>query len=161
MNSLAPDRPHPDLPTPLTPRIRQAIQFAAIRHKDQIDKAGKPYIAHCMRVALGVWKFGEDAFISGVLHDTVEDTGTTLEEIETLFGRTVRDAVDSVSRREHPVREHYQDFVLRSKANPIGRLVKISDLYDNMSPERRIEPPAKMQRRMERYRRALEVLTGE
>jgi (p)ppGpp synthase/HD superfamily hydrolase len=148
-------------PSPLTSRVRQAIQFAAIRHRDQVDKAGKPYIAHCMRVALSVWPFGEDHFIAAILHDTVEDTPTTLEEIEVLFGRTVRDAVDSVSRRERPTRETYEAFVLRSAANPIGRIVKIADLYDNMSPERRIEPASKMERRMERYRRALAVLTAE
>ena len=106
------------LPVKLGSRVRQAIQFAAIRHKDQKDKAGKPYIAHCFRVALAVWHLGEDHFIAAMLHDTVEDTATTLDEIENLFGKNVRNAVDSVSRRETPKKESYEDFVLRSKADP-------------------------------------------
>lgn len=148
------------LPVKLSSRVRQAIQFASIRHQGQKDKAGKPYIAHCFRVALAVWNCGEDYFIAAVLHDTVEDTPTTLDEIESLFGRNVRNAVDSVSRREQPRKESYDDFVLRSKAHPIGRIVKIADLYDNMSPERRIESPPELDRKMERYEKALAVLTS-
>jgi (p)ppGpp synthase/HD superfamily hydrolase len=148
------------LPVKLSSRVRQAVQFAAIRHKDQKDKAGKPYIAHCFRVALAVWHLGEDYFIAGILHDTVEDTATTLDEIENLFGKSVRNAVDSVSRREFPKKESYEDFVLRSKADPIGRLVKIADLYDNMSPERRPEPPVELDKKLERYEKALAVLTS-
>ncbi len=150
-----------ELPVNLSPRVRQAIQFATLRHKDQKDKAGKPYIAHCYRVALSVWGFGEEYFIAAVLHDAVEDTGTTLDEVESLFGKPVRDAVDSVTRREVPKKEPYEDFVLRSKANKIGRIVKIADVYDNMSPERRIEPPGEKQRKLERYENALAVLTAE
>jgi (p)ppGpp synthase/HD superfamily hydrolase len=148
------------LPVKLSSRVRQAIQFATIRHKDQKDKAGKPYIAHCFRVALAVWNCGEDHFIAGILHDTVEDTPTTLDEIESLFGKNVRNAVDSVSRRETPKKESYDDFVLRSKADPIGRIVKIADLYDNMSPERRPEPPVELDKKLERYEKALAVLTS-
>ena len=149
------------LPVKLSSRVRQAIQFAAIRHKDQKDKAGKPYIAHCFRVALAVWHCGEDYFVAAILHDTVEDTATTLDEIENLFGKNVRNAVDSVSRREFPKRESYEDFVLRSKADPIGRIVKISDVYDNMSPERRIEPPSDLAKKMERYKKALAELNRD
>jgi (p)ppGpp synthase/HD superfamily hydrolase len=148
------------LPVKLSSRVRQAIQMAAVRHRDQRDKAGKPYIAHCMRVALAVWHLGEDYFIAAILHDTVEDTATTLDEIEAMFGRAVRNAVDSVSRREYPRKEPYEEFVLRSKADPIGRLVKIADLYDNMSPERRPEPPFELDRKLERYEKALAVLTS-
>jgi (p)ppGpp synthase/HD superfamily hydrolase len=148
------------LPVKLSSRVRQAIQFATIRHRDQKDKAGKPYIAHCFRVALAVWNCGEDYFIAAILHDTVEDTATTLDEIENLFGKSVRNAVDSVSRREFPKKEPYDDFVLRSKADPIGRIVKIADLYDNMSPERRPEPPIELDKKLERYEKALAVLTS-
>ncbi len=148
-------------PVKLSSRVRQAIQFATLRHLGQKDKAGKPYIAHCFRVALGVWEYGEEHFIAAILHDTVEDTPTTLDEIEKLFGTTIRDAVDSVTRREQPKKEPYDDFVLRSKANPIGRIVKISDVYDNMSPERRIEPPNDLAKKMERYEKALTELTRD
>jgi (p)ppGpp synthase/HD superfamily hydrolase len=155
-------RPHmQSLPTELSSRVRQAIQFATIRHLGQKDKAGKPYIAHVYRVALGVWGYGEDYFIAAMLHDTVEDTPTTLDEIEKIFGTVIRDAVDSVTRRETPKKEPYEDFVLRSKQNPIGRIVKISDVYDNMSPERRIEPPSDLAKKMERYKKALAELTRD
>jgi (p)ppGpp synthase/HD superfamily hydrolase len=164
-NATAQERnlsPHmQSLPTELSSRVRQAIQFATIRHLGQRDKAGKPYIAHVYRVALGVWGYGEDYFIAAMLHDTVEDTPTTLDEIEKIFGTAIRDAVDSVTRRETPRKEPYEDFVLRSKQNPIGRIVKISDVYDNMSPERRIEPPSDLARKMERYKKALAELNRD
>lgn len=147
-------------------RELEAIEFAYNAHKDQYDKNGKPYFLHPVRVAFAVKQHGPDYFITGMLHDVVEDCGITLDEIEAKFGKEVRDAVDSVSRREaveHTFGQHdrysyvdkekYFDFVNRAKSNPIGRIVKIADINDNMLPERWIEGRADS-----RYKKALEIL---
>jgi hypothetical protein len=73
----------------------------------------------------------------------------------------VRQAIQFATIRHLGQKEPYEEFVRRSKANPIGRIVKISDVYDNMSPERRIEPPSDLAKKMERYERALAELTRD
>ena len=80
--------------------LEYAIDFASEAHKDQRRKSGEPYIIHPLAVAgiLTEWDMDIDTIIAGVLHDTVEDTRTTLERIESLFGRDVAFLVDGVTK---------------------------------------------------------------
>lgn len=112
--------------------LNDAIVFAAHAHINQFDKAGKPYILHALRVMLAVEPHGEIAMMAAVLHDVVEDTKWTLEDIRTVFGEEVAEIVDSVSRRENEV---YRDFIKRANEHPIGRVVKIADVQDNLRPD--------------------------
>ena len=77
-----------------------AIDFATRRHDGQKRKSGEPYIIHPLSVAsiLIEWGLDIDSVLAGVLHDTVEDTETTLDEIETMFGRDVAFLVDGVTK---------------------------------------------------------------
>jgi (p)ppGpp synthase/HD superfamily hydrolase len=95
---------------------------------------------------------GETAMIAGVLHDVVEDTDANLDFIVDKFGQEIADIVDSVSQRQN---EPYLDFVRRSNENPVGRLVKIADIHDNMLPSRMAgrSPGA-----VEKYTKALAIL---
>lgn len=136
----------------LTRRIKDAIDLAYSCHNGFLDKNNKPYFTHVMRVALAVEEYGEDYFVTALLHDVVEDCSVSLDEIETKFGKVIRDALDSVSRREG---ETYQDFILRSKQNPIGRVVKVSDLGDNMNVDRIAALPEKDRGIIYRYEKAL------
>ena len=111
--------------------LNDAIIFTVEQHCDQLDKAGKPYIFHPLRVMLAVIDQAESAQIVAVLHNVLEDFGVTLDTLENLFGEEIRDGVDSVSMREGPPKELYNDFVIRSKQNKIGRKVKLADLDDN------------------------------
>ena len=72
-------------------RIEKAVRLATKMHEGQKRKSGDPYIVHPLAVMkiLQDWKMDEDTVIAGVLHDTVEDTGLTLEEIKREFGETV------------------------------------------------------------------------
>lgn len=88
----------------------------------------------------------------GVLHDVVEDTPYTLADLRELgYSEDLLLALDGVTRREG---EPYEDFVLRSKANPISRRVKLADLEDNMDVRRMIGVTPKDMERLARYRRA-------
>lgn len=80
--------------------LDHAIDFATEKHKDQKRKSGEPYIIHPLAVAhtLIEWDMDIDSVLAGVLHDTVEDTDTTLEHIENLFGRDVAFLVDGVTK---------------------------------------------------------------
>ena len=81
-------------------RIEKAVQLATKMHEGQKRKSGDPYIVHPLAVMkiLQDWKMDEDTVIAGVLHDTVEDTGLTLEEIKREFGETVAFLVDGVTK---------------------------------------------------------------
>ncbi len=80
--------------------LDHAISVATAAHADQKRRSGDPYITHPLHVAslLIEWDMDMDTVIAGILHDTVEDTGMTLEQIETLFGRDIAFLVDGVTK---------------------------------------------------------------
>lgn len=80
--------------------IEHAIDFATAAHKGQKRKSGEPYIRHPLSVAaiLIDWGMDIDTIVAGILHDTVEDTSTTLVDIENHFGRDVAFLVDGVTK---------------------------------------------------------------
>ncbi len=80
--------------------ITRALEFATTAHLGQWRKSGEPYIIHPFNVALILADFGADTqtIVAGLLHDTVEDGGATLEEIEKNFGKTVAFMVDAVTK---------------------------------------------------------------
>lgn len=80
--------------------LTHAIDFAMEKHKGQKRKSGEPFVSHPINVAgiLVDWGMDIDSVLAGVLHDTVEDTETTLTEIENYFGRDVGFLVDGVTK---------------------------------------------------------------
>ena len=81
-------------------RVKRAIEFATQAHEGQFRKTGEPYIVHPLAVKkiLEEWGMDEDTIIAGVLHDTVEDTDITIEDIKKEFGDTVAFLVDGVTK---------------------------------------------------------------
>lgn len=80
--------------------LEHAIDFASRHHQNQKRLSGDAYITHPLSVAhtLIAWGMDIDSVLAGVLHDTIEDTEATLEEIESLFGRDVAFLVDGVTK---------------------------------------------------------------
>lgn len=116
--------------------IEGAAALAGRAHAGQTDKAGRPYIEHPSRVAARVAERYPDNIVArGIawLHDVVEDTDVTLEEIRAQFGPEVADGVDAITHRPGEPRE---DYYRRVAANPTALLVKGADLDDNGDPER-------------------------
>lgn len=107
-------------------KIELARIIATGAHYGQVDKGGSPYIGHPSSVASMVDEGVEE--IVAWLHDTVEDTNITLSDIEELFGKEVRDAVDAITRRKGEDRSVY---LKRVKDNPIAKNVKVADLMHN------------------------------
>jgi len=125
-----------------------ALALAHQAHANQVDKAGKPYIGHPLRVAAN---FGPTpAGVAAVLHDVVEDTPVTLEEIEKEFGEEVARIVDLLTGREG---ETYQDFISRiiNSRNQDAMLIKMADLRDNMNISRLPHPGLKDMDRLIKY----------
>jgi len=134
--------------------LESAIALAVDAHKGQVDKAGEPYILHPLRVMLRLDTFEER--IVGILHDVVEDTAMTLENLrEKGFADYIIDAIDSITKRTG---EAYDAYVARAAKNSLARRVKIADLEDNIVLDRIKSPTRNDYERFERYRRALEFL---
>lgn len=136
--------------------IEDAISIAAQAHKGQKDKAGAPYLLHPLRMMLRMKS--EAAMMAAVLHDVVEDSGWTLEQLrEEGFPGEVLEAVDCLTHRDG---ESYQEFVGRVQTNPIARQVKIADLEDNMNIQRIDRLGERDLARLEKYHKAWCVLTN-
>jgi (p)ppGpp synthase/HD superfamily hydrolase len=136
--------------------LERAIALAATAHEGQLDKAGAPYILHVLRVMLRLQT--PEARMAAVLHDIVEDCGWTLDRLRADgFPEAVVTGIDAVTRREA---ESYEEFVLRAKAHPIGRLVKMADLEDNSDLTRLPEVTDRDRARLDKYRRAMEALSS-
>ena len=134
-------------------RVETAFELALKAHKGQVDKAGKAYIMHPVRVAS---KFTEDhLIIVSLLHDVVEDTDIQLGQIESMFGKEIALAVDGLTRRGG---ESYDDFISRCSRNVLSRRVKIEDLKDNMDLTRLKTVGEKDLARVGKYRKALDYL---
>jgi (p)ppGpp synthase/HD superfamily hydrolase len=138
-------------------RLSAAIALAAREHSHQLDKSGRPYILHALRVMLAVEPFGDDYMIAGVLHDVVEDTPVTLREIAFSFGVDTAATVDAMTRRKGEV---YRDYIERVLLNFVARTVKIADLHDNMNETRMEGLDSAMRESLtKRYEWALRRLT--
>ena len=81
-------------------QLSLAIDYATKMHEGQLRKSGEPYIIHPLHVAALIieWGMDIDSVVAGVLHDTVEDTSATLEEIEHTFGHDIAFLVDGVTK---------------------------------------------------------------
>ena len=130
--------------------LERAIAIAAEAHAGQLGKDGTPYILHPVRVMMRVE--GADAQMAGILHDVVEDTSWTLEQLRAEgFSSAVVEAVDSLTHREG---EEYFAYVARAGANPLARRVKLADLEDNMNVMRLAAVGDKDLERVRKYHRA-------
>ena len=138
----------------ITSKVSSAIDFAWNCHKNQVDKSGKPYFYHVLRVALRVADLGESFLITALLHDTIEDCGILPSEINEKFGEEITNAVISVTRQTFPYKETYMSLIERASQNKIGREVKLADLEDNMMPERIASLPPEQRDILKRYERA-------
>ena len=136
--------------------IEAAKVLATKAHEGQTDKAGLPYITQPERVASRLDT--AEAQVVGWLHDTVEDTGITVQEIESQFGPETAAAVDAISRRDG---EAWSDYIDRVAANPVARQVKISDLIDNSNLSRIPHVTMKDVNRQAKYNKALKKLLEE
>ena len=113
--------------------LDRAIKLAFHHHKDQKDKSGSPYILHLFRV-MNRGK-NENEKICGMLHDIVEDTQCTFEDLENEgFNDEIVDALKCVTKTSE--QENYNDFIWRVKTNPLAVRVKINDLEDNLDVRR-------------------------
>ncbi|MCA9394259.1 MAG: GTP pyrophosphokinase [Candidatus Omnitrophica bacterium] len=135
--------------------LQRAIAIAVEAHRDQTRRNGSPYVLHPLRVMLSFED--ETRRIIGVLHDVVEDSDWSLDDLrEEGFAAEVVAAVDALTKREG---EDYQDYLDRLETDALARSVKLADLRDNMSV---VELPVVREQdtqRLNRYRQAYKLLS--
>ena len=138
--------------------LDRAKEIAKAAHEGQVDKAGKPYIEHPMRV-MKMGKTVEEK-IAGVLHDVVEDSDWTFEMLEKEgIPKDVMDALRCVTKLSED--EDYDHFIARVKTNPLAVKVKLNDLKDNMDITRLDQVTEKDLARLNKYIRAYKQLTAK
>lgn len=134
---------------------RKAMNIAYNAHMGQVDKVGVPYIFHPIHLAEGM--DSEYSCCVALLHDVVEDTDVTLDELRKDFPNEV---VEAVRLLTYDSSVPYMDYVKQIKENELARRVKIADLCHN-SDSTRLEVVTDIDlERMEKYRKALEYLNS-
>ena len=123
-------------------RIRAAFELAARSHAGQQRKDGTPYVTHCIAAAEITVDMGldEDSIVCALLHDTIEDTGVTHEQIARQFGPVVADIVEGVTKltrvnytsREDEQMENMRKMLLAMSRDIRVILIKLADRLHNM-----------------------------
>ena len=138
------------------PTLERAIQIAAQAHTGQLDKAGQPYILHPLRVMLRVE--GEHERMAAVLHDVVEDSSFTLEQLAAEgFPALVIEAVAALTKLPGETRLAAAS---RAAKNPIARKVKLADNAENMDLSRIPQPTEKDWSRLAEYKAVRALLVS-
>ena len=111
--------------------LQRAIEIATEAHKNQVDKCGMPYILHPLTLMMRLKEkgYGEDYLCVAVLHDVVEDTEVTLEDI--IKEKFNQDVCYGVSQMTHEDGVDYFDYIDEVAKSEIARVVKLEDLKHN------------------------------
>lgn len=137
-----------------TENTNKALKLMCERHKGQKDRAGLPYILHPFHVAEQM--DDEESTIVALLHDIIEDTDTTFEELEELgFSDSV---ICAIRLMTHEDGVDYYDYVKEIGKDPLARKVKIADLEHNMQLGRLKTICEKDLQRLEKYKTCHEYL---
>lgn len=127
--------------------LDKAALICVSRHSGQRDKVGEAYFQHPVRVAMRCSTAAQK--MVALLHDVIEDCGVTSEDLlNEGFPQEVVDGILSVTKRAG---ESYEDFVTRAGQNPLGRVVKLYDLEDNLNALRLDHFDSDMAQRYNKY----------
>lgn len=137
--------------------VEKAIEIALKAHSGQKDKAGTPYIFHPLGLMLQMQT--EEERITAVLHDVVEDSSITLDDLSAAgFSKEIIEAVGLLTRKE---KDTYEEFIAKIKPHQLARRVKLADIRDNLRIDRIPNPTEKDFARLEKYKRAISILESE
>ena len=136
-------------------RVGKAYKIAVEAHKGQTDKAGADYILHPVTVASNVGA-DESAMIVALLHDVVEDTNVTLEDLQDLL---TPEEISALKLLTHNDEAPYLDYVRLIGTNSLATKVKMADLQNNMDLSRLPTVTEKDLKRVEKYKMAFAILS--
>ena len=140
-------------------QIEKALKLAYEKHNGQLDKGGNPYVLHPITVALtSTINYVEEGVCVALLHDIVEDTDVTFEDLKELgFNDVVIKNLKLLTRKDN---ENYFDYIknIRDSGEYIAYCTKVADLEHNMDLSRLKEVTDKDIKRKEKYQKALNIL---
>ena len=137
-----------------TDATKKAMKLCFQAHMDQTDKSGIPYVFHPIHLAEQMKD--EDTTVVALLHDVVEDTTYTLEDLAAMgFHDRV---IAAIRLMTHDENIPYMEYVAKIKDNPIAKAVKLADLAHNSDTTRLDTVDAKAAARIKKYERAIELL---
>ncbi len=123
--------------------IKKAYVFSAKAHEGQLRKSGQPYVTHPLEVAniLADMKLDVSSIAAGILHDTLEDTATTTEQITHIFGKDIATLVDGVTKlsklqfhtQEERQAENFRKMILAMARDIRVILIKLADRFHNLT----------------------------
>lgn len=123
-------------------------------HKSQVDKSGIPYTFHPIHLAEQMQN--EETTIVALLHDVVEDSSYTFEDLESMgFSEGILTAVKLLTREPGVP---YMEYIAKIKENPIVRTVKLADLAHNSDLSRLKKTDEKVLARVRKYEQAIRIL---
>lgn len=138
-----------------TEMTKKALCLSFVAHKDQVDKSGMPYVFHPFHLAEQMDT--EETVTVALLHDVIEDTDYTMEDVIAMgFPESVTAALALMT---HDEAVPYMDYVAKIKPNPIARAVKLADLRHNSDTSRLDLVDESMANRLKKYAAAIEMLT--
>jgi len=138
-------------------KLEKAIAVALNAHEGMVDKSGVPYILHPLHLMMQMDT--DEARITAILHDVVEDSDTTLDELAEMgFSTDVLKALELLTHDKDNVL--YPDYILGINENDLARKVKLADLAHNMD-QNRLPMPLTVcdEERLQRYQLAWETLS--
>lgn len=137
-----------------TDATKKAMKLCFQAHKDQTDKSGIPYVFHPIHLAEQMKD--EDTTVVALLHDVVEDTAYTPEDLAAMgFNDRV---IAAIRLMTHDENIPYMEYVAKIKENPIAKAVKLADLAHNSDTTRLDTVDAKATARVEKYAKAIRLL---
>ena len=140
-----------------TEQTKKAILLAFQAHEGQKDRSGLPYVMHPIHLAEQMTT--EDACVVAMLHDVLEDTDMTVEDLRAHdFSEKQIHAVELLTRTKE---EDYFEYIRRLKDDPLARSVKLADLAHHMDRTRLKDWTDQDETRREKYAEALRILTEE
>ena len=136
--------------------LEDAIILAGKNHAGQKDKLGEPYILHPIRV---MSKLSDPAAqVVAVLHDTIEDTALTIDEIRKAGAS--EEIIEALTLLTKEKGKDYAQYLSDVAKNPLAKMVKLADITDNSDPERLNKLPADIRKKLQaKYSKAKELLS--
>lgn len=137
-----------------TEKTKKALRLSFEAHKNQLDKSGMPYVYHPFHLAEQM--DSEETVIVALLHDVVEDTDYSIQDIAVMgFSKAV---IDALTLMTHDKAVPYPEYVAKIKTNPIATAVKLADLRHNSDLSRLETVDDAALRRVQKYKTAIALL---
>lgn len=137
-----------------TENTKKALKLCFEAHKNQLDKSGMPYVFHPFHLAEQMKD--ETTVVVALLHDVIEDTEYTVNDIRSMgFDESV---INALSLLTHNDNTDYMEYVAKIKENPVAKVVKLADLRHNSDLSRLTAVDEKALARREKYKKAIELL---